>query len=506
LSDEQYIGTYVACKTKHLEVGNKKSVNGVLTEYAYDLNNRLLGENYDANGNQLTDGANVFAYDDFNRLISANGTTYTYRPDGLRHSKTTNGKTTTHVWDGSNISLDIVDGTAAKYVRGIGLIFSGCTFYLYNAHGDVVQLTDASGTLTREYDYDAFGNERGTVRYGDVDGDGVIDSADITLLRRYISAENKNQFVEQNPRFNLGNARVTGHSGNPNANDVATLRQYVAGFISVLGPVEDANPFRYAGKYLDFETNTYYVKARYYQPKTGRFTQEDPWWGVSNMIYGDNPREIGKDPLGLSIYAPDVLAIAQSGNLYSYALNNPIMWVDPTGKWLTPSWMSFTYNRGAAVDYALMWQEPNRNPVYPRYDYNCANFVSQAIVAGGLPKTSAWNLYWLLETRTTRAWHNANRQYQYFSTSGFANSTINFTSTGVNANAQSGNISPGDLIYFSRSSSSSGIYHAAMIVRVENGEIYYVHNTGPTGERQASLVTSGSMFVITLKNTGRVIP
>jgi len=25
-------------------------------------------------------------------------TTYTYRPDGLRHSKTINGITTTHIW------------------------------------------------------------------------------------------------------------------------------------------------------------------------------------------------------------------------------------------------------------------------------------------------------------------------------------------------------------------------------------------------------------------------
>jgi len=45
------------------------------------------------------------------------------------------------------------------------------------------------------------------------------------------------------------------------------------------------------------------------------------------MIYGSNPR----DPLGLNIYTPDITAIMQSGNLYVYGVNNPVMFVDPTG-------------------------------------------------------------------------------------------------------------------------------------------------------------------------------
>jgi YD repeat-containing protein len=106
----------------------------------------------------------MYIYDGLNRLISVNmggeTTDYAYRPDGLRHSKSTNNITTTHIWDGANISLDIVDGVASKYIRGIGLISSGGIFYLYNAHGDVVQLTNARGNVTKAYDYDAFGVER----------------------------------------------------------------------------------------------------------------------------------------------------------------------------------------------------------------------------------------------------------------------------------------------------------------------------------------------------------
>jgi len=37
---------------------------------------------------------------------------------------------------------------------------TGKSYYLLNAHGDVVQLTDAAGAVTQTYDYDAFGNQK----------------------------------------------------------------------------------------------------------------------------------------------------------------------------------------------------------------------------------------------------------------------------------------------------------------------------------------------------------
>ena len=38
------------------------------------------------------------------------------------------------------------------------------SYYLYNAHGDVVQLADGAGSVTREYSYDSFGVELGAVQ------------------------------------------------------------------------------------------------------------------------------------------------------------------------------------------------------------------------------------------------------------------------------------------------------------------------------------------------------
>lgn len=47
------------------------------------------------------------------------------------------------------------------------------------------------------------------------------------------------------------------------------------------------NRILYACEYFDTETGNYYLKARYYNPYTGRFTQRDPHWTPENMIYGD---------------------------------------------------------------------------------------------------------------------------------------------------------------------------------------------------------------------------
>ncbi len=40
---------------------------------------------------------------------------------------------------------------------------------------------------------------------------------------------------------------------------------------------DDSNPFYYCGEYFDNETQTYYLRARYYNPRIGRFTQQDGW-------------------------------------------------------------------------------------------------------------------------------------------------------------------------------------------------------------------------------------
>ena len=201
-----------------------------------------------------------------------------------------NGESVVHIWDGSNIVMDVDGDDGAvidRYIRGITLLASDVQgYYLYNAHGDVVQLADGSGAVTKDYDYDAFGVQ--------LDSDGLM---------------------------------VYTQAGDALFEDT------------------DTNPWRYCGEYFDVETNTIYLRARYYNPALGRFLAEDTHWNIDNMVYGDNPvkwnerRSDEKDPLGLNEYTllPDANAMRQSANLYAYALNNPTMYADPSGKiiWLT---------------------------------------------------------------------------------------------------------------------------------------------------------------------------
>ena len=225
------------------------------------------------------DGWELSEYNGFNQLVSTlkDGVevTYAYKPDGLRLSKTTNGATTTHIWDGQNIVAELEDeSVAAVYLRGINLIknLADNTYYSFNAHGDVVQLTNSSGAVTKDYRYDAFG-------------------------------------VEQDPDEG------------------------------------DANVWRYCGEYWDGETGTIYLRARYYDPVIGRFTQQDttlarrkdlfdPYGdyqetslvgGVYKYVEkeGDEPSDKQKGKFVLN----DPLSL----NLYTYCYNSPMMFADPDG-------------------------------------------------------------------------------------------------------------------------------------------------------------------------------
>ena len=64
------------------------------------------------------------------------------------------------------------------------------------------------------------------------------------------------------------------------------------------------NPFRYRGYYFDTESGLYYLQSRYYDPVTGRFVSADAIIDTTNVL---------------------------GFNLFSYCMNNPVIYVDPTG-------------------------------------------------------------------------------------------------------------------------------------------------------------------------------
>ncbi|MFD2670652.1 RHS repeat-associated core domain-containing protein [Marinicrinis sediminis] len=84
-----------------------------------------------------------------------------------------------------------------------------------------------------------------------------------------------------------------------------------------------SNAIRYAGEFYDEETGLYYLRARYYNAYTGRFISEDSYWGEDT------------NPLSL--------------NLYTYAHNDPIRYIDPSGHASEiPDWLD--WNRDGVLD------------------------------------------------------------------------------------------------------------------------------------------------------------
>ena len=169
-------GKYTALLQKEV-----KTVEG--EENSLDLNSNVKQTvyTYDANGNQITKTAEgkteTNTYDGLNQLIGfTDGETtasYKYNASGLRYEKTVNGETINHVWDGNKqIVADVIDNQfyeADCYIRGTNLVAkynywngdkSEYTYYTQNAHGDVVNLTDKDGKVTKSYRYDAFGIEK----------------------------------------------------------------------------------------------------------------------------------------------------------------------------------------------------------------------------------------------------------------------------------------------------------------------------------------------------------
>lgn len=201
------------------------------------------------------------AFDGFNQLILSERVKneervtigFVYNGDGLRTQRTVKSskdnyaaKVTNYLYDRQYVILetDANDALSTRYVRGIN--------YISRTSGN----TDASSSAAHT-SYFLFNG------HGDV-----------------VQTVSEDGTVENQYDYDI--------FGNP----TLTIEQY-------------ANSVRYAGEFYDAESGLYYLRARYYNPYTGRFISEDSYWGEDN------------NPLSL--------------NRYTYGHNNPVMFVDPTG-------------------------------------------------------------------------------------------------------------------------------------------------------------------------------
>ncbi|MBL8234184.1 MAG: RHS repeat-associated core domain-containing protein [Bryobacterales bacterium] len=161
-------------------VGNRLSRTSTIaaipaTANTYDVNDRISGDTFDANGNTLTSGGHTYGYDFLDRLTSYDGAALTMVHDGYgnRVSKTVGGVTTKYLVDEltptgySQVAEELVGGSVARrYAHGAfrhsqtQLISGAWTTHYYGYDGGlhVTRLTDSTGAVSDTYTYDAYGN------------------------------------------------------------------------------------------------------------------------------------------------------------------------------------------------------------------------------------------------------------------------------------------------------------------------------------------------------------
>ena len=260
---------------------------GQLTNVTYP-DGHSVAYRYDSAGNRITvvdDGvSSSYSTNAMNQYTNVGGATYTFDDDGNLTSKTEGGVTTTYEYDAEN--------------RLVGV---------------------ATPTDTWTYTYDALGtrvasSHNGTTTHFIVDPSGLgnvaaeYDSED-NLIARYDHA--------------LGLVSRTGSTGDSayytfdalgSTSELVSSTGAIANsyaydpFGMPLNKTETiANAFEFVGQFgvMNEGNGLEFMRARYYDPESGRFTQPDP------------------------------IGVLGGLNLYSYTQNNPASLVDPTGHVLT---------------------------------------------------------------------------------------------------------------------------------------------------------------------------
>jgi RHS repeat-associated protein len=239
-------------------VGNRLSAVSSLTSiasgsFSYNSDDEVSSETYDANGNVLSTGGMTYTYDSENHMTSATGNgkvvTMVYDAFGNRVSKTVNNVTTQYLVE------DDVNPTGLPQVLEEVENGAAVRTYTYGLQR-ISESQMVSGTWTTSfYGYDG----AGSVRQLTNSAGAVTDEYEYDAFG--------NSFTKQGTT---------------------------------------PNNYMYRGEQYDSDLNLYYLRARYYNPQTGRFLSRDPEDG--------NPT----DPKSL--------------HKYLYAGGDPVNMIDPMGR------------------------------------------------------------------------------------------------------------------------------------------------------------------------------
>lgn len=319
--------------------------NGLVHQTAYDQDLRPISEStaigsqnvvqnlsitYDAGDNVTTisdwlDGSRTqnFTYDKDYRLLTATGKygslSYSYDAVGNRTKKTEGTISTAYNYQvRGGLPYNLLSNTQDSNVRnftytpnGNFATDSGLGNYTWNNRNHLAQAVNP-GNVNATYQYNAFG-QRTRKSVGNVASNYVYDQNG-HLIAEYNGSALIREYVYFGGQV-LAQIEANGtiyyvhndHLGTPqkmtdaNKNIVWDRIQKPFGeTFSITGSV--TNNLRFAGQYFDAETGLNYNYYRYYDSTLGRY--------------------IAADPIGFG----------GGYDLYSYVGNNPLRWVDETGK------------------------------------------------------------------------------------------------------------------------------------------------------------------------------
>ena len=239
----------------------------------------------------------LYSYDNpwKDQLTAINGETITY--DQIGNPLSYKGKS--FEWQRGRLltKATLADGTVVNMT--------------YYANG--LRATKQVGDATHTYYYDSNGNIiQIATQYASGSTANMVFTYDGTGVTGFVADGNyyyfvKNFFGDVTDIY-CGTTHVAHYTYDAWGNHTVT-DQYGAA-ISDQYAWANVNPFRYRGYYYDVDLGLYYLQSRYYDPQTGRFINAD-------TLYYLDPKSIN----GL--------------NLYAYCLNNPILFTDSTGHFIT---------------------------------------------------------------------------------------------------------------------------------------------------------------------------
>jgi RHS repeat-associated protein len=268
------------------------------TDYGYDDAGRLwtvrqdgvltATYEYDANGNRTRKTAGGASeegsYDAQDRMLSYGGASYTWRPNGELESRTVAGQTTWYAYDriGNLRQVSLPDGRSIEYVvdglnRRVGKKVNGALVegFLYEGKLRPVAWLDGAGAV------------RATFVYG----------TRVNVPEYMVTASGTFRIITDH----LGSPRLVVDA---NSGTIAQRIDYDEWGLVLADSNPGFQPFGFAGGLYDRDAGLVRFGARDYDLSTGRWTNKDP------------------------------VRFRGGLNLYAYVDNDPVNFVDPSGRWL----------------------------------------------------------------------------------------------------------------------------------------------------------------------------